>query len=166
MCTQYCMSTADWINMLNMNSKVQIMQISIIMLFPGPLTTSHLSVLGVKAVSKQDASHTHPKLFSLSDPIVWSGPTRDWRYCALLLNLRNLPVTGYSPKDKPLSLLCYSSDRGTRGYFQGNLVSVITWCWSGFTSVDGGCQHLFDAWLSLRNTSELIKVINWRQNTC
>lgn len=35
--------------------------------------------------------------------------------------------------------------------------------WSGFTSVDSGCQRLFDGWLSLKKTSELINVRNERQ---
>lgn len=125
---QYSKSTADWINMLNIHGTGQIVQISMIMLFPGSLTTSHLSVSGVKVVSIQDA--THPNFFWLSDHIVCSGPRRDCSHCALLLNLRNLPVTSYSPKDKTLNLLCYGSDRGTRGYFQENLVLVITWWWS------------------------------------
>ena len=35
--------------------------------------------------------------------------------------------------------------------------------WSGFTSVDSGCQHLFDGWLSSKRTGELINVRNQRQ---
>ena len=139
-------------------------QISLPGSLKGGSTITHLSVSGVKAVSMQHAPHT-PTFSAWVTPL---SPRVHERLRALwaVADSRDLPVTSYSPKDKPLSLLCYSSDGGTRRYFQGNLVSVIRWWLSDLLWIHK-CRWrlsaLVDGWLYLRKAGGLMSIRNQRQ---
>lgn len=79
-----------------------------------------------------------------------------------VLGLRDLPVTSYSPKKRPLSLICYNSDTRTRRYFQGNFVLEIGWWWSVLLWIHK-CWWQLSAllwWVSLKNASKLINITN------
>lgn len=142
------------------------MQISVIVLFPGSL--SHLSFSGVKAVSIQDASHT-PTFSQWVTPLFALDPqeTEGIVHCCWIWETYLSPAIAQRISPCLYFVIAVTEgqeDTSKRTLFQWSHDAEVTW--SGFTSVDGGCQHLFDAWLSLRITSKLIKVINWRQNTC